>query len=135
MKFKKILIKKDGNCLFRSISIAVKINHKTIRNFASLYLEQNHNKKISNMTLKEWINISTNMDIKGYCKKLCEDGFWGGEIELLAISNIFFINIFILKDDKNNEKYEITNSFIYNKKAKNIFLLYEDDHYTYMEKI
>ena len=133
MKFNKVEIEKDGNCLFRSVSIPLRTNHKNIRNFVSLYLDQNQNKKFNNMSLKEWINISTNSNIKKYCSLVKEDGFWGGEIEIFAISNIFFINIFILKENQKNEKYEITNSFIYNKKARNIFLLYEDDHYTYMD--
>lgn len=134
MKLKKIAIKKDGNCLFRAISIPLKINYKMIKKMVSLYLEQNQNKKFNNIMLKEWINLSTNMNVKEYCQIVKEEGYWGGELELFSMSNIFFINIFILKNNYNEKKYEITNSFIYNKKAKNIFLLYEDEHYSFMEK-
>lgn len=128
--FELVKVPNDGNCLFHAISIPLDINYRDLRKFIPIYIEQNKYKKINNDTLNNWIKMKSNSNWQQYCETIKNDKIRGSSIELMIISKIFNINIFIINKNK-----KIKNSFLSKYNSKNIFLQYHNNHYNYLKVI
>jgi len=135
LKFEENNIKGDGNCLFRSLGVAMKLNHKELRNIACIYMLKNQNKKIKGTSIKQWIKYESDQDIRSYIKNMRQDGTWGGAIEITMLTKIFDINVFVLKNKENGKGYKIISTFITDNKNRNIFLNYDGTHYNYLNVV
>ncbi len=114
---KYVEIAQDGNCLFNSISYAIAYDYrhgKKLRKFAVDHVKNNIDK------YKDYIfkNVDT------YLKNMYQEGEYGDEIMLNAISEILSIKITVY--DKYNHKiisvYDNSNN---NKNKKNINIFYD----------
>lgn len=135
MKFKKKIVEGDGNCLFRSLELAFGENFKDIRKKVCDFMQNNYNKRIKDTTIRQWIKFESDMGVNDYVEKMRKDGEWGGAIEIMVITKIFNVNVFVVEEKKDGKGYKMISSFISNNKNRNIFLLYSGSHYNYLEVI
>ena len=116
----------DGNCLFRAVSEQAENNennYKYYREKSIEYMKKNSDSFIPFITDDE--------PFEKYIERMSEDGVWGGNLEIYAMSMAFKFNfyiyiherpIYILKD--------------WNKPKKNIMLTYHDgEHYNSLRKL
>ena len=133
IKFNEKVVPGDGNCLFHSIGCSVNLVQNQIRDIVSKYILKNYKKKLNGLSLEEWIKMETDMTVEGYSRYILKNGEWGGNMELYVCSQVFKINLFILK--KNLNKYKIISSYVFDNDAKNVFLVYNGVHYNYLKVI
>jgi len=77
---RRVSIKPDGNCLFRSVSYIIcgtQTNHRTFRMMACATLE----------TMRDELAL-TGKNVNVYVSRMRQDGEWGGELELIALSRV-----------------------------------------------
>jgi hypothetical protein len=132
MKFEKKDVIGDGNCLFRSLGIALNEKHDVLRRMVCDYIRINFNKRVRDTSIKQWIKFESDMNVKDYVNKMSKDGEWGGAIEIMVITKIFNINIFVVEQKSSGKGYKMISSFISNQKNRNIFLVYSGSHYSFL---
>lgn len=80
----------DGNCLFRAVCDQLEgndNNYATIRHSVCNYMERNE---------KDFVTfLEENIPFSVYIRRMRIDGFWGGNIELYAVSKLYNVNIMI----------------------------------------
>ena len=133
IKFNEKIVPGDGNCLFHSIGCSVNLVQNQIRELVSKYILKHKNKKFNGLSLEEWIKMESEMSVEVYAQYILRNGEWGGNMELYVCSQVFKINLFILKRDIN--KYKIISSYVYENDAKNVFLIYNGAHYNYLKVV
>ena len=133
LKFNEIIVPSDGNCLFYSMGYALDKNHNDLRIQVSEFIEKNKFLKFNELTLEEWIKYDVGLTVNNYKNMILTNGQWGGNIELYILMKIYKINIFILKRD--NGRYTMINSYVYDNNSRNIFLKYDGFHYNYLKVI
>jgi len=133
IKFNEKIVPGDGNCLFHSIGCSVNLVQNQIREFVSRYILKHKNKKFNGLSLEEWIKMESEMSVEAYAQYILRDGEWGGNMELYVCSQVFKINLFILKRDIH--KYKVISSYVYENDAKNVFLIYNGAHYNYLKVV
>merc|ERR1711973_999517 len=77
-------IKRDGNCLFRAVAGQVYCDpnlFESLRNSCVDFMEEE----------EKWFSefVAENFFYKKYLSDLRKDGFWGGNLEIFALSNMF----------------------------------------------
>lgn len=144
--FDKVFIKKDGNCIFRALSVFVnkdltncrrkqsgqacnnELNdkedklYKALRLIVVTYMELHKNKFINSLQFDDTIYDSIDKRIEG----MTNDGEFGGELELYIISKIFKIqiNVFV----KTSNGFNLVSKI--GRDSSNICnLFYENLHY------
>lgn len=133
LEFKEIEVLGDGNCLYYSLGLAFKKSQQELRQIISDYLLKNRKKKENGMALEEWVKLEKDSDLDNYVRVMRCSGVWGGNMEISVSSKIFKVNIFIL--EKREKKYKIVSSYVWDNKARNVFLIYDGVHYNYLEVI
>jgi len=99
-----IKCKGDGNCLFRAVAAQIFKNqekHYMVRKVVAEYIKK-HKSNFSEF-------IDENFD--EYVRKLSENKFWGGDVELQAISEIYAKKIEIYKEERDSNKIYLNKSF------------------------
>ena len=116
----------DGNCLFRSVSDQMdntEKNYKEYRSRCIEYMVQNKD---------EFINfLEDDEPFDKYIQRMSEDGEWGGNLEIYALSRLLNANfyIYIFK-----QPMYVVNNF--DKPKKNILMTYHDGkHYNSLRKL
>ena len=77
-------VKRDGNCLFRAVAEQVYCDpnlFESLRNSCVDFMEEE----------EKWCSefVAENFFYKKYLSDLRKDGFWGGNLEIFALSNMF----------------------------------------------
>lgn len=99
----------DGNCLFRAVSDQIynsELHHRAIRRFCLDYIELEEN------FFKNYVVQGNNpMKFKEYLLKKREDGVWGDDIEIQALSEIYLrpIEIYAYSDKPMRTFHETSN--------------------------
>ena len=116
----------DGNCLFRSVSDQMdntEKNHKMYREMCLTYMKNNPDE------FSPFIEDDETFD--KYLERMGEDGEWGGNLEIYALSKILNANFYIYI---HKHPMYIVNNF--EKPKKNILLTYhEGKHYNSLRKL
>ena len=116
----------DGNCLFRSVSDQMdntEKNHKMYREMCLTYMKNNPDE------FSPFIEDDETFD--KYLERMGEDGEWGGNLEIYALSKILNANFYIYI---HKHPMYIVNNF--EKPKKNILLTYhEEKHYNSLRKL
>ena len=112
----------DGACLYECLSRALVyiypelvINKKSLMNLCREYIQIHQNKMISlpnglKIKYKELIELTHDMDIEKYVKRYTRvtSKNWGGLPEIIAVSELFNIEINIYSEDKLGYRKEYT---------------------------
>lgn len=124
----------DGYCLFQCLSICLKnidndleLDKKILMNIARDYISIHRNKlvKLPNdleISFKDLVEMTHSMDVDTYIKRYSKRSKmnWGGIVEIIAISKIFKVSIYIYS--------EIENGYMLNYCIEqNIFSEYKED--------
>lgn len=119
------IVEADNNCLFNSISLLVegKKNPKVLREYIVKWInaDETYNEAILGMSKKD------------YSKWILNPEKWGGEIEIVILSDYFEVQICVIYIEALTYK-------VYGESyAKRIYLLYDGLHYdpitrNYMEE-
>ena len=116
----------DGNCLFRSVSDQMdntEKNHKMYREMCLTYMKNNPDE------FSPFIEDDETFD--KYLERMGEDGEWGGNLEIYALSKTLNANFYIYI---HKHPMYIVNNFEHPK--KNILLTYhEGKHYNSLRKL
>ena len=77
-------IERDGNCLFRAVAEQVYCDanlYQTLKNSCVDFMEEE----------EKWFSefFTEDFDYKKYLSDLRKDAFWGGNLEIVALSNMF----------------------------------------------
>jgi len=116
----------DGNCLFRSVSDQMdntEKNHKMYREMCLTYMKNNPDE------FSPFIEDDETFD--KYLERMGEDGEWGGNLEIYALSKTLNANFYIYI---HKHPMYIVNNF--EKPKKNILLTYhEGKHYNSLRKL
>jgi hypothetical protein len=116
----------DGNCLFRSVSDQMdntEKNHKLYREICINYMEKNKDE------FAPFIEDDETYD--KYLERMGEDGEWGGNLEIYALSKALNANFYIYI---HKHPMYIVNNF--EKPKKNILMTYhEGKHYNSLRKL
>ena len=116
----------DGNCLFRSVSDQMdntEKNHKMYREMCLTYMKNNPDE------FSPFIEDDETFD--KYLERMGEDGEWGGNLEIYALSKILNANFYIYIHK--HPMYVVNN---FEKPKKNILLTYhEGKHYNSLRKL
>ena len=116
----------DGNCLFRSVSDQMdnnENNHKLYREMCLDYMKKNPDE------FSPFIEDDETFD--KYMERMGEDGEWGGNLEIYALSKALNANFYIYIHK--HPMYVVNN---FEKPKKNILLTYhEGKHYNSLRKL
>ena len=116
----------DGNCLFRSVSDQMdntEKNHKMYREMCLTYMKNNPDE------FSPFIEDDETFD--KYLERMGEDGEWGGNLEIYALSKTLNANFYIYIHK--HPMYVVNN---FEKPKKNILLTYhEGKHYNSLRKL
>ena len=116
----------DGNCLFRSVSDQMdntEKNHKLYREICIDYMQKNQDE------FAPFIEDDETYD--KYLERMGEDGEWGGNLEIYALSKALNANFYIYI---HKHPMYIVNNF--EKPKKNILMTYhEGKHYNSLRKL
>ena len=116
----------DGNCLFRSVSDQMdnnQNNYKLYREMCINYMKENKDEFIP--------FIEDDEPYDKYISRMEEDGEWGGNLEIYALSKVLNANFYIYI---HKHPMYIVNNF--EKPKKNILLTYhEGKHYNSLKKL
>ena len=116
----------DGNCLFRSVSDQMdnnQNNYKLYREMCINYMKENKDEFIP--------FIEDDEPYDKYISRMEEDGEWGGNLEIYALSKVLNANFYIYI---HKHPMYIVNNF--EKPKKNILLTYhEGKHYNSLRKL
>ena len=116
----------DGNCLFRSVSDQIdnnQNNYKLYREMCINYMKENKDEFIP--------FIEDDEPYDKYISRMEEDGEWGGNLEIYALSKVLNANFYIYI---HKHPMYIVNNF--EKPKKNILLTYhEGKHYNSLRKL
>ena len=116
----------DGNCLFRSVSDQMdntENNHKMYREMCLTYMKNNPDE------FSPFIEDDETFD--KYLERMSDDGEWGGNLEIYALSKTLNANFYIYI---HKHPMYIVNNF--EKPKKNILLTYhEGKHYNSLRKL
>ena len=120
-------VKGDGNCLFRAIAISlnflktngeVKLSEKheleiaiKLRKIAASIVCKNGGENIpqanDSLTYRQWILYELSQKqgdknelFQNYCKKMKNGNGWGGQVEILALSDYLQIPIVVFEEDE-----------------------------------
>jgi len=96
--------KPDGNCMFRAVAIHILQNqskHYIIRNTVVDYIAKN----------KDYFSEFIDDNFENYIGKLSQNGFWGGDVELQAIGEIYAKRIEIYRTDSASKNFVLSKSF------------------------
>jgi len=129
-RFRVVEILGDGNCLFRSIAFLVcgdQEKHERYRRLAVQYIIVNKN------NFKDFLEESYDGDIDQYCKKMSQNGTWGGHLEVYALSSVLDQCFGIYNENKELQIIKGKNSSDMNI----LYLAFERAkfHYSYLVKI
>ena len=116
----------DGNCLFRSVSDQMddtEKNHKIYREMCISYMKKNEEE------FAPFIEDDETFD--KYLERMEEDGEWGGNLEIYALSKVLEANFYIYIHK--HPMYVVKN---FEKPKKNILMTYhEGKHYNSLKKL
>ena len=116
----------DGNCLFRSVSDQLdntEQNHKLYREMCINYMKENKDE------FSPFIEDDEPFD--KYLERMDEDGEWGGNLEIYALSKVLNANFYIYIHK--HPMYVVKN---FEKPKKNILMTYhEGKHYNSLRKL
>ena len=116
----------DGNCLFRAVSEQAENNENNFKYYREKCIE--YMKKNSDIFIPF---IEDDEPFEKYIKRMSDDGVWGGNLEIYAMSMAFKFNFYIYIHER--PIYIIDN---WNKPKKNIILTYHDgEHYNSLRKL
>ncbi len=119
-------VRGDGNCLFRAIADQLEGNehlHTTYRARVCNYMEENPD---------NFQPFVFDQDYASYLKDMRQDGEWGGNLEIAAISQACDVNITI--HQLGQPRWEVKNPN--NSKARGVHLSYHDgQHYSSVRKL
>jgi hypothetical protein len=97
----------DGNCLFCAIGVSVNKDHMTVRRSIVREMWKNKNRYEPFFTPRQ-LNNESNVDLidkidasySSYLHRMLKKGQWGGEMEIVAASNVYKrpITVFSEKD-------------------------------------
>lgn len=119
---------RDGNCLFRSCSKQLDLTHDGLRS------------NVYDLLLKKKESYSERFsDFSEYLEKMKNDGEWGGDLEIIEISNYFNRPIYIFQPNgvfkifDGEIKFYSHSEFIniQNSKDNPIILIYDGSHYNW----
>ena len=115
-------MERDGNCLFRAVAEQVYCDPKlynTLKNECLDFMEEE----------EKWFSefFADNVDYKEYISNLREDGAWGGNPEIVALSNLFKRPFEIYENSLEPKKVDFSNDQGNN--LPPIRLLYRNNHY------
>eukprot|EP01066_Platyproteum_vivax_P002330 Platyproteum_vivax@DN12854_c0_g1_i1.p1 len=109
----------DGNCLSGAFADQISVHpeqHVEFRQQAINYLEQHE------ATYKCF--IEDDEPFPDYIARLMQDGAWGGQVELAALSNCYKVNVLVHQDDTSWEMQNFPSHF------PCVMVTYEDgEHY------
>ena len=131
LEFQEKIVPGDGNCLFHSMGLAFNLSQSELRLAIAVYLEKNRKEKINGMSLEDWLVLEKEMPFENYCNLIRRDGIWGGNMEINVVKKMFQSNIFILM--KENRRYKLVSSYVFDNNARNVFLIYDGSHYNYLK--
>ncbi|KAJ8330566.1 OTU protein [Batrachochytrium dendrobatidis] len=82
----------DGHCLYNAIADQLLLvdsqsswNYRNLRELASTYM-LNHRDEFINFLATDDGNVYTNEEFDEYCRKICDEAVWGGQLEIQALS-------------------------------------------------
>ena len=115
-------MERDGNCLFRAVAEQVYCDAKlynTLKNECLDFMEEE----------EKWFSefFPDNVDYKEYISNLREDGAWGGNPEIFALSNLFKRPFEIYENSLEPKKVDFSNNQGNN--LPPIRLFYRNNHY------
>jgi len=135
----------DGNCLFRAVAEQLYQNenkHLLVRQIAVEWLRKNGNYLVDkNCYLKDFLDKDKEDNWDQYCDKMELDGTWGDHIVLLAIAEVWQINICIFTSIElsaaNSDPFILLRPFSNTKKHnKTIYLSHwHERHYASLQPI
>ena len=115
-------IKRDGNCLFRAVADQVYGDpnlHLTVREWCANFMEEE--KQFYEGFILETTNFTK------YIATLRKNGTWGGNFELMAISELYNCRLEVYE---NSEDPRVVNAWsLQGSNNHPIRLLYKNDHY------
>ena len=116
----------DGNCLFRSVSDQMDNTEKNFNEYRERCIEYMNNNK------DEFIPfLEDDEPFDKYIERMSENGEWGGNLEIYALSKLLNANFYIYI---HKHPMYIVNNF--DKPKKNILLTYhEGKHYNSLRKL
>ncbi|XP_019856308.1 PREDICTED: bromodomain-containing protein 4-like [Amphimedon queenslandica] len=94
---KRKYIAKDGSCLFRAVSEQVwlvQAHHWTLRRQTAMYIK----------TRKDRFKSFLTEPVDKYCFRLSNSSMWGGEMELVALSELLDRHIIVYSEEKGQTK-------------------------------
>ena len=116
----------DGNCLFRSVSDQVENNEKNYKSYREMcinYMKENPDE------FSPFIEDDETFD--KYLERMDEDGEWGGNLEIYALSKALNANFYIYIHK--HPMYIVKN---FEKPKRNILMTYhEGKHYNSLRKL
>ena len=121
-KYRIIPIKRDGNCLFRAVADQVYCDpnlHDKVKNFCANYMQEEE-KYFSEF-------ITDSMDYTKYISDLRKDGAWGGNYEIIALSQIYKRSIEVYEHSEKPRMFQFPNNQGNN--GPSIRLFYRNNHY------
>ena len=105
-----IPINKDGNCLFRSISVHLtdnRDNYQIIRELIYKYAKENIELSLDFFLIGDIDNVLCSMELNEYIENIGKDGEYVGIIEMVIETKLFSNNIFVYKEEN-----PISNNYI-----------------------
>ena len=116
----------DGNCLFRSVSEQAENDENNYKYYREKCIEYMKNNKDNFIPF-----IEDDEPFEKYIERMSEDGVWGGNLEIYAMSMEFKFNFYIYIHER--PIYIVNN---WEKPKKNILLTYHDgEHYNSLRKL
>ena len=115
-------IERDGNCLFRAVADQVYCNHNlyaTVRNLCANFMQEEE-KYFSEF-------LTDSMDYTKYISDLRKDGAWGGNYEIIALSQIYKRSIEVYEHSEKPRMFQFPNNQGNN--GPSIRLFYRNNHY------
>ena len=116
----------DGNCLFRSVSEQIEGNENNYQEYREKCINyMNENKDVFAPFIEDDVPLDK------YIEKMSQNGEWGGNLEIYALSMALEANFYIYIHE--HPMYVVKN---FEKPKKNIMLTYHDGkHYNSLRKL
>ena len=111
---KIISTKPDGSCLFQSLGYWLDLDSfETRRRICNFISREARTLTIGDMSLQEWIETESEMNLRAYVENLRLENTWAGQAELFACAHQFNVTIFVWESDS-----VVTQNFILRHKFK-----------------
>jgi OTU-like cysteine protease len=92
--------KPDGSCLFQSLGYWLELDPFETRKRICNYIQRDASRlSIGDITLQEWIETESDLNLRHYLDNLRKQTTWGGQAELFACSQQFNAAIFVWETD------------------------------------